>query len=115
MRTDALTRVNERDVETVSYGSGSKPVMMEMTTTPMVAVTHVSNRVAATVSSSSENVTMPNDDDSDDCTRACRSARCGDELVRVGVEACDDGNLNDADQCLSDCRRLRWRWYRTSG
>lgn len=34
--------------------------------------------------------------DTDDCTSACRPARCGDGVVHVGVEQCDGTALNGA-------------------
>ncbi|KNC49311.1 cysteine-rich repeat protein [Thecamonas trahens ATCC 50062] len=37
------------------------------------------------------------------CLPTCKIARCGDGFVRTGIEACDDGNTNDADGCLSTC------------
>ena len=37
------------------------------------------------------------------CTLGCKSAACGDGLVQTGVEACDDGNQDDTDNCLSTC------------
>jgi hypothetical protein len=46
-------------------------------------------------------------DNADDgaCTRACKTAVCGDKLVQLGVEACDDGEmLNDLyGFCRADC------------
>ena len=30
-------------------------------------------------------------------------AACGDGVIRAGVEACDDGNREDADACLNTC------------
>ena len=51
-----------------------------------------------------------NDDDTDACTSACKNASCGDGLVRVdlnagddGYEACDDGNDDSTDDCTSAC------------
>ena len=32
----------------------------------------------------------------------CELARCGDGLVQLGVEACDDGN-DDGDECTTAC------------
>ena len=38
-------------------------------------------------------------------------AECGDGVVQVGVEACDDGNLNNTDDCLNNCvAAIVWRW-----
>ena len=36
------------------------------------------------------------------CTLACKSAKCGDGF-KQGMEACDDGNLVNADGCNTDC------------
>jgi cysteine-rich repeat protein len=33
----------------------------------------------------------------------CKVAVCGDAVVHVGIEACDDGNPDDADACTSEC------------
>jgi cysteine-rich repeat protein len=33
----------------------------------------------------------------------CQSARCGDGVVRAGVEDCDDGNQVDGDACSNSC------------
>jgi cysteine-rich repeat protein len=32
-------------------------------------------------------------------------ARCGDGLVRAGLETCDDGNTSDGDGCSATCQR----------
>lgn len=42
-------------------------------------------------------------DDSDDCPSTCQAARCGDGLVRAGVEVCDHGIDDGSDDCLSWC------------
>lgn len=39
----------------------------------------------------------------DICTNACTSARCGDGFVQAGVEICDDGNTVAGDGCENDC------------
>ena len=51
----------------------------------------------------------------DNCTDTCRTAQCGDGLVRLikdpdtnaAYEECDDGNEDDHDQCLTSCRQAR--------
>jgi cysteine-rich repeat protein len=43
----------------------------------------------------------------DSCTNQCVAARCGDGIVRAGVEQCDDGNSNDGDNCTNACRTAR--------
>lgn len=40
-----------------------------------------------------------NQDDTDACRSTCVAARCGDGVVRAGVETCDDGNQDDTDGC----------------
>ena len=45
----------------------------------------------------------PDNSDNAACTSACAEAACGDGLVWAMVEACDDGNQNDADACGNDC------------
>src|SRR5215471_4215972 len=54
--------------------------------------------------------------DTDACTSACLPARCGDNVVQLGVEDCDGINLNAADcstlhlsggavlHCTASCR-----------
>ena len=37
------------------------------------------------------------------CLPSCEQASCGDGFVREGVEACDDGNLEDGDGCTAVC------------
>jgi cysteine-rich repeat protein len=44
-------------------------------------------------------------DDQDACTNACEVARCGDRIVRAGVEDCDDGNATNDDGCTTRCLR----------
>ncbi|MDC0670879.1 hypothetical protein [Nannocystis radixulma] len=47
-----------------------------------------------------------NDDDSDACLADCREASCGDGIVHVGVEACDDGPANHPSEptaCRPGC------------
>ncbi|HIE69995.1 MAG TPA: hypothetical protein EYP98_07365, partial [Planctomycetes bacterium] len=39
----------------------------------------------------------------DACLNNCAAAVCGDGEVRAGVEACDDGNNDDGDECRNDC------------
>ena len=33
----------------------------------------------------------------DACLNSCKAARCGDAVVRTGVEECDDGNAVQTD------------------
>ncbi|MBL9102825.1 MAG: DUF4215 domain-containing protein [Myxococcales bacterium] len=43
-------------------------------------------------------------DDGDDCTASCTPAACGDGVVQVGVEGCDDGPANADDAaCTLAC------------
>jgi cysteine-rich repeat protein len=42
-------------------------------------------------------------DASDACTATCKEAVCGDGLLQIGVEACDDGNLEATDGCTAVC------------
>lgn len=44
-----------------------------------------------------------NQDDSDECTTVCLSAKCGDGKVHAGVEMCDDGDIDDGDDCTTLC------------
>ncbi len=44
-----------------------------------------------------------NDKDDDGCTNKCKKARCGDGIVRAGVEQCDDGNQTPGDGCELNC------------
>ncbi len=55
-----------------------------------------------------------NDVDDDACTNDCRTAICGDGIVRtdladdhVDFEQCDDGNDVDSDACLNSCAVAR--------
>ena len=54
-----------------------------------------------------------NDNLEDDCTEACRAARCGDGFVQAGVEGCDDANTYSepceygeaaCETCLENCQ-----------
>ena len=45
-----------------------------------------------------------NADDTDQCTTTCVLAKCGDGLLHVGVEQCDDGNLVANDGCDPACK-----------
>jgi cysteine-rich repeat protein len=47
-----------------------------------------------------------NDQNDDECSNACTSARCGDGIVQTW-ESCDDGNEIDTDACLSTCQVAR--------
>jgi cysteine-rich repeat protein len=42
-------------------------------------------------------------DNTDACVGDCSAAACGDGFVQQGVEACDDGNVNNNDGCSSTC------------
>ena len=45
-----------------------------------------------------------NDFDYDACTNDCKDAECGDNIVQIGVEQCDDGkNGVNTDQCTNSC------------
>jgi len=45
-----------------------------------------------------------NSNSDDACTNACENAQCGDGIVYVGVEECDNGGLNnDKAECTEDC------------
>jgi cysteine-rich repeat protein len=46
----------------------------------------------------------PENDDANACTTACVVARCGDGLLRTGVESCDDSNDANGDGCSSLCQ-----------
>jgi cysteine-rich repeat protein len=48
-----------------------------------------------------------NTTNTDACTNACAAARCGDAIVRTGVEACDDGNTTNTDACTNACAAAR--------
>lgn len=41
--------------------------------------------------------------DEDACTNVCVAVICGDTIVWVGVEVCDDGNEDSTDACTSGC------------
>ncbi|MFA6039205.1 MAG: DUF4215 domain-containing protein [Candidatus Peribacteraceae bacterium] len=45
-----------------------------------------------------------NNANEDNCTNACKIARCGDGVVQTGKEQCDDGNVVNDDTCSNDCR-----------
>jgi cysteine-rich repeat protein len=45
-----------------------------------------------------------NQTDTDGCRNSCRWARCGDGVVRPGVESCDDGNDISSDGCNTFCQ-----------
>src|SRR4030095_11204634 len=44
-----------------------------------------------------------NERDDDACTRACKTARCGDGFLWAQAELCDDGNQRDGDGCTRFC------------
>jgi cysteine-rich repeat protein len=49
-----------------------------------------------------------NESNDDACSNDCRAAVCGDGIVNVGVEECDDGAENSdvrPDACRTDCKR----------
>ncbi len=46
-----------------------------------------------------------NGSDTDDCTSACKLARCGDGIVQDGKDQCDDGNSEDGDDCTNKCTK----------
>jgi cysteine-rich repeat protein len=41
--------------------------------------------------------------ETDACRSSCQWNRCGDGVVRAGVEECDDGNATDNDACSAVC------------
>jgi cysteine-rich repeat protein len=45
-----------------------------------------------------------NTSNADACVTGCKSARCGDGYLRVGVEQCDDGNTTAGDGCSATCQ-----------
>src|SRR3989344_5703362 len=49
-----------------------------------------------------------NTNTNDVCTYpACQNARCGDAIIRTGVEQCDDGNTVSTDACTNSCNNAR--------
>jgi cysteine-rich repeat protein len=42
--------------------------------------------------------------DGDACLNTCKNAKCGDGVVQVNVEECDDGNMVDNDACSNTCK-----------
>lgn len=46
-------------------------------------------------------------DDSDDCLSSCEPARCGDGVLRAGLEECDPGAALDSPTCTASCGRAR--------
>lgn len=72
-----------------------------------VAVTYDQLCVSPTcgdgVTGANEDCDDANQDDTDDCSTTCISARCGDGVLRAAAESCDDANLDDSDECLSTC------------
>ena len=60
--------------------------------------------------SNNETCDDTNEVDNDACSNECRSAECGDGILRVdlqpdedGCEFCDDGNQDDTDECVTGC------------
>ncbi|MFH1109197.1 MAG: DUF4215 domain-containing protein [Planctomycetota bacterium] len=45
-----------------------------------------------------------NNSDTDACRNNCKTAGCGDGVVRAGAEECDDGNIVDTDACRNNCQ-----------
>ena len=43
--------------------------------------------------------------DTDACTKTCKNAKCGDAVVQMGVEECDDGNKSNAPSPHTPDRR----------
>jgi cysteine-rich repeat protein len=41
----------------------------------------------------------------DMCLNTCKTAKCGDGVVQMGVEQCDDGNMVDNDACSNTCKQ----------
>jgi cysteine-rich repeat protein len=41
----------------------------------------------------------------DACLNACKAAKCGDGIVQMGVEECDDGNMVNNDGCSNMCTK----------
>jgi cysteine-rich repeat protein len=52
-----------------------------------------------------------NSDDGDGCLMTCVKARCGNVVVRAGLETCDDGNTPDGDGCSATCQRTASKRY----
>ena len=48
-----------------------------------------------------------NDEEADDCLSNCQAARCGDGVIRAGVEECDDANTEPGDECTASCTIAR--------
>jgi len=42
-------------------------------------------------------------DDADECLNDCTLAKCGDGVIRAGLEDCDDANADDTDSCVTGC------------
>jgi cysteine-rich repeat protein len=70
----------------------------------MDAAPDMAARCGDGVVDSNEECDDGNRDDGDACLTTCKRARCGDGIVRRGVEGCDDGNRVDDDSCRNECK-----------
>ena len=71
----------------------------------------VTSSIGLVIPDDIESLSLTNQDifnrvDTDACTNTCQPARCGDGIVRLGQEACDDGNANELDGCTTQCEVL---------
>ena len=48
------------------------------------------------------------------CINTCKTAKCGDGKVQMGVEECDDANMVDNDACTNMCKNGFKRVFVTS-
>ena len=84
----------------------STPTPASTTARPPPAATTSCGRTSPRVKRATKPVTTATAD-TDGCRNSCVIARCGDGVVREGVEGCDDGNNVNTDACLDSCALAR--------
>lgn len=75
-----------------------------ITSTIVVTVSSGVSQCSNGVPDTGEQCDDGNSLNTDACTNACRTARCGDGFVWAGFEECDDGNTVDGDSCTNTCQ-----------
>jgi cysteine-rich repeat protein len=94
----------------VAACSGTGPCVLTINGDQTVTATFIPISCGNGIKEGTEECDDGNGNDHDDCTNACKVAKCGDGIqktVGANLEQCDDANTNDHDDCTNACKVAR--------
>jgi cysteine-rich repeat protein len=94
----------------VASCSGTAPCALTVNADQTVTATFAPITCGNSIKEAGEECDDGNTNDHDDCTNACKIARCGDAIQKTSgtnTEECDDGNSSNTDACTNACKVAR--------